>query len=78
MIFICHGTAVGSPVAPNYENLFLGNFRFDLIHNLKYYWQYMDDLFFIRGGEVDTHERIHVYLNSKIEAKSHYITVQRT
>lgn len=43
---------MGSPVTPNYANLFMGNFLLDftkIIPSLcsKCYWKYTDDLFFV-------------------------------
>ena len=47
----------GSSLALNYTNLFMWKFELDLIYNhnpysklIKYYWRYIDDLFFIWSG----------------------------
>ncbi len=75
-------SAMGSPVAPNYGNLFTGKFELDFIYNnnpyskfTENYWRYIDDLFFIWSGNAEDFRDLHAFINSKMESikfTSHY------
>lgn len=67
------GSAMGSPMAPNYANLFMGKFELDFVYNnnpyskfLKQYWRYIDDLCFIWSGNTEDLKNFHTYMNSKM------------
>lgn len=69
------GSAMGSPVAPNYANLFMGKFELDLMYNhnpyskfIKCYWRYIGDLFFIWSGNADDLKEFHAFMNSRMES----------
>ena len=50
------GTAMGTPMAPNYANLFMDNFEQNLLHDYsqKTGFRFIDDIFFIRTGHKDS------------------------
>ncbi|KAL2087323.1 hypothetical protein ACEWY4_018382 [Coilia grayii] len=67
------GSAMGSPMAPNYANLFMGKFELDFVYNnnpyskfLKRFWRYIDDLYFIWSGSTDDLKNFHAYMKSKM------------
>lgn len=69
------GSAMGSPMAPNYANLFMGKFELDFVSNnnpyfkfIKYYWRYIDDLFFIWSGSIDLLQEFHEHMNTKMRS----------
>lgn len=69
------GTAMGSPFAPNYANLFMGKFEEDFVYNdnefsqyLKCLFRYIDDCFFVFSGSVQTPHAFHKYLNTRLDS----------
>ncbi len=51
------GTAMGTPIPPNYANLFMGKFEQDHVYNnnpfqsnIKVWMRYIDDCFMIWSG----------------------------
>lgn len=67
------GTAMGSPMAPNYANLFMGKFEHDFIYNdngfkqhLKGYYRFIDDLFFLWTGPKEELLAFNDYVNSRL------------
>lgn len=67
------GTAMGSPMAPNYANLFMGKFEQDFIYEsnpfnqyLKVWYRYIDDIFFVWSGSEDELIVFHDYVNSRL------------
>ncbi|KAL2095452.1 hypothetical protein ACEWY4_010171 [Coilia grayii] len=69
------GTAMGSPFAPNYANLFMGKFEEDFVYNnnefsqyLKCFFRYIDDCFFVFSGSVDMLHAFHGYLNTRLDS----------
>ena len=71
----CRGTAMGSPTAVSYSNLFMAKFEEDYIYNnnpfsvyIKTYWRYIDDLFIVWTGSADDLKMFHQSLNTKIES----------
>lgn len=65
---------MGSLVTPNNVNLFMEKFKLDFIYNhnpyfksIKYYWRYIDDLFFIWGGGANDLKEFHALMNSSKE-----------
>lgn len=52
----CHGTAMGSNMAPTFANIFLANIDEDLVHvshhfgNVLWWWRYIDNVFLIWTG----------------------------
>ena len=79
------GTAMGTPLAPNYAKLFMGKFKFDLIYNnnlfkesIRYWSRYIDDCFMIwRGTEMQLDEFLS-YINSRIPSISFTMEKDRT
>ena len=66
------GTAMGSPFAPNYANLFMGKFEMDFVYSsenvcLKCWFRYIDDVFFIFSGTVELNQ-FHEFLNSRLDS----------
>lgn len=69
------GSAMGSPMAPNYANLFMGKFEFDFVYNnnpyfkfIKHYWRFIDDLFIIWSGDVNSLHDFHNYMNAQMRS----------
>ena len=64
------GTAMGTRAAPNYANLFMGDFEERFIYNtewntyLQYFGRYIDDLFMIWNGSEASLLEFVAYLNS--------------
>ena len=56
------GTAMGTPMAPNYANLFMDNFEQNLLHDYSQktglsplvWFRFIDDIFFIWTGNKDS------------------------
>lgn len=66
------GTAMGSTMAPNYTNLYLGMFEKQVVlnsdlnpflSNILLIWRYLDDIFLIYTGTQEELLEIHAYLN---------------
>lgn len=70
------GTAMGSPFAPSYANLFMGKFEADFVyspsnifhHCLKCWFRYIDDVFLIFSGTVEELNQFHEFLNSRLDS----------
>lgn len=70
------GTAMGSPFAPNYANLFMGKFEMDFVyssenafkHCLKCWYRFIDDIFFIFSGTVEQLQQFHAFLNTRLDS----------
>lgn len=67
------GTAMGSPMAPNYANLFMGKFEHDFIYNdnpfkqhLKVFYRFIDDLFFLWTGSKEELLAFNDYVNTRL------------
>lgn len=70
------GTAMGSPFAPNYANLFMGKFEEDFVYSsknsflqcLKCYFRFIDDIFFVFKGTEEQLHNFHDFLNSRLDS----------
>ncbi|XDV16664.1 hypothetical protein PO909_016270 [Leuciscus waleckii] len=67
------GTAMGSPMAPNYANLFMGKFEHDFIYNhnpfkqyLKVWYRYIDDIFLVWLGSKEELIDFNNYVNTRL------------
>ncbi|CAJ0952517.1 unnamed protein product, partial [Ranitomeya imitator] len=67
------GTAMGSNMAPPYANIFMDQFEMSFVYthssfkSYAAYWRrYIDDVFLIWTGDVDTLLSFHTYLNSSL------------
>lgn len=66
------GTAMGSPMAPNFANLYVGQFEehvlfgsnHPLLSNVLVYKRYIDDILVIWGGTMEQLQEFHTLLNS--------------
>lgn len=65
------GTAMGTPLAPSYANLFMGKFEEDFVYNnpfissVKVWFRYIDDCFMIWGGSESELLNFITFLNSR-------------
>ncbi len=67
------GTAMGTPIPPNYANLFMGKFEQDHVYNnnpfqsnIKVWMRYIDDCFMIWSGSEQELDSFVSFINSKI------------
>lgn len=71
------GTAMGTPLAPNYANLFMGKFELDYIYNnnpfrsyIKHWSRFIDDCFLIWTGNENQLNDFFDYVNSRMPSIS--------
>ena len=72
-----YGSAMGSPSACAYACLFMGKFEHDHVFNnntyrqyIKHFSRYIDDIYMIWSGEIETLRDFQNYLNSRVESIS--------